>query len=146
MLKNNSKKIAILLFVSLLHPMLSPTSQAFAKKKKPMKAYSFIVEAGKASQLECDGEKEIPRRLKKQKDLTKNASYMGSELQSPELKGKTDGEMWKHFFKLKPSCNAALAKTPSAIESSGKTKEELPPDDSDDNDDEDRKTETPEAE
>ena len=53
---------------------------------------------------------------------------MGSELQEPELKGKIEGEMWKHFFRVKGSCNSVLARTPSALEEAQKnSKEELPP-------------------
>lgn len=97
-----------------------------------MRAFSFIAEGGKASQAECDGEREIPRRLKRLKELSKANSYMGSELQTPEIKGKNNEEMWKHFFRVKPSCNAALAKTPSALDSAKEAKPELPPEDEDD--------------
>lgn len=131
------KKLAIFTSVLLLQPMLSPDSFAFAKRKKPMKAYSFITEGGKASQGECDGERTIPRKLKKMKELARATSYMGSELQSPEIQGKANEEMWKHFFRVKPSCNAVLAKTPSSVQDAALTKDkpELPPDDSDEADD-----------
>lgn len=52
---------------------------------------------------------------------------MGSELQKPEIKGKIDGEMWKHFFRVKASCNTVLAKTPSSVnETLTSAKPELP--------------------
>ncbi|WII72346.1 hypothetical protein QJS83_00510 [Bdellovibrio sp. 22V] len=108
--------------------MLNEGSVAHAKRKSPPKAYSFIAEGGKASQGECDGERKIPR-LKRLKEFAKAGSYMGSELQEPELKGKTDEEMWKHFFRAKASCNAVLAKTPSALEEATltTTKKDIPP-------------------
>ncbi|MNL67219.1 hypothetical protein D3C87_1917840 [compost metagenome] len=63
---------------------------------------------------------------------------MGSELQSPEIKGKAGDEMWTHHFRAKDVCNTVLAKTPSALaEATAKAaKPELPPDDSADEDDE----------
>lgn len=135
------KKIAILVTVLFLHPMLNPGSFALAKRRPP-KAFSFIAEGGKASQAECDGERKIPR-LKRLKEFSKFNSYMGSELQDPELKGKVDDEMWKHFFRAKASCNAVLAKTPSSVaEATQKApKAELPPEEDDDTSDE-----TPQAE
>lgn len=141
------KKIAIFTCVLFLQPMLSPSSVAWAKKKPPMKAFSFIAEGGKASQGECDGERKIPK-LKRLKEFAKIGSYMGSELQDPEIKGKANEEMWKHFFKLKAACNAVLAKTPSAVQESAltKTKAELPPDDSEDADDSSDQTEGPDSE
>ncbi|MFM6930434.1 MAG: hypothetical protein ACKOX6_18365 [Bdellovibrio sp.] len=130
MLQSKLKKLTILAGILLLQPMVSPASFSLAKKKAPMKAYSFIAEGGKASQGECDGEKKIPRKLKHLKEYAKAGSYMGSELQSPELKGKAQEEMWKHIFRNKPACNAVLAKTPSSVESGKKdTKAEIPPDD-----------------
>ena len=117
--------------VLLLQPMVSPGSFALAKKKSSPKAFSFIVEEGKASQGECDGERKIPRKLKRLKEFAKTGSYMGSELQDPEIKKKDNEEMWKHFFKDKGSCNTILAKTPSSLDKSQKnSKTELPPDDS----------------
>ncbi|MGE5086135.1 MAG: hypothetical protein ACM3MG_07510 [Bacillota bacterium] len=131
MLKNKLQNLTILAGVLLLQPMVNPGSFAFAKKKTPMKSYSFITEGGKASQGECDGEKKVPHKLKHLKEYAKAGSYLGSELQIPELKGKSQEEMWKHFFRAKPACNVVLAKTPSSIEASKKdTKAELPPDDS----------------
>jgi hypothetical protein len=116
--------------------MVIPGSYALAKKKSPPKAYSFIVEGGKASQGECDGERKIPRKLKHLKEYSKTSSYMGSELQDPPIKGKPGEEMWKHFYRAKPSCNTVLAKTPSALDKSLQNeKKELPPDDSADSDD-----------
>ncbi|WP_373997841.1 hypothetical protein [Bdellovibrio bacteriovorus] len=116
--------------VLLLQPIVNSGSYALAKRRTPPKAYSFIAEGGKASQGECDGERKLPR-LKRQKEFAKYSSYMGSELQDPELKGKTDDEMWKHFFRSKEVCNYVLAKTPSSIvdENLKKNKAELPPDD-----------------
>lgn len=135
MLKIRLKKTFILISILFVQPVISPDSFAFAKRRSPPKAYSFIAEGGKASQGECDGERKIPRRLKRQKEYAKTDSYMGSELQESELKGKIDGEMWKHFFRAKATCNAVLAKTPSAIEETQKnSKGELPPDDADDSD------------
>lgn len=123
--------------VLLLQPM-SPGSFALAKRKRPPKAYSFIAEGGKASQGECDGVRKIPR-LKRLKEFSKYSSYMGSELQSPEIKGKADEEMWTHVFRAKDVCNTVLAKTPSSIQDTAltKTKPELPPDDSDESEDSD---------
>ncbi|XGC79842.1 hypothetical protein ACES2L_10925 [Bdellovibrio bacteriovorus] len=139
-----NKKINLLLVAAsvMIVQVITP-SLAFAKRKTPPKAYSFIAEGGKASQGECDGERKIPR-LKKLSEYSKAHSYMGSELQDPEIKGKPGDEMWKHFFRAKPSCNAALAKTPSAIQDPAKTatKPELPPDE-DGSDDEEEST-TPE--
>ncbi|WP_374000322.1 hypothetical protein [Bdellovibrio bacteriovorus] len=108
------KRIVIFASVLLLQPMMNPGSLALAKRKTPPKAFSFIAEGGKASQGECDGERKIPR-LKRLKEFGNTSSYMGSELQSPEIKGKIDGEMWKHFFRVKASCNTVLAKTPSSV-------------------------------
>lgn len=144
-----SKILLALACVNLLHPMLSPSSLAHAKKKRPPKAFSFFTEGGKASQGDCDGEKEIPRKRKHLKDFSSNNSYMGSELQTPEFKVKSNNdEMWKHFYKSKASCNTALAKTPSSIqEETLKTiKEELPPDEAADSDDEPTKDEAPDPE
>ncbi|WP_413577747.1 hypothetical protein ACLVWU_04765 [Bdellovibrio sp. HCB290] len=126
------KKLVTYTTVLCLQPMLSPGSLAWAKRKSPPKAYSFIAEGGKASQGECDGERKIPRKLKRLKEYSKAGSYMGSELQTPEIKGKADEEMWKHFFRAKPSCNSVLAKTPSSIkeETLKETKTELPPEES----------------
>ncbi len=143
-----NKKIVIFASVMLLQPMMSSGSFALAKKKGPPKAFSFIAEGGKASQGECDGERKIPRGLKHLKEFSKSSSYMGSELQSPEIKGKANEEMWKHFFKVKGSCNAVLAKTPSSVEKTtlknGKT--ELPPDDSADSDEDTDQTDGPDSE
>ena len=143
-----NKKIGIMVSILFLQPLMNPGSFAMAKKKGPPKAFSFIVEGGKASQGECDGERKIPRKLKHLKEFAKANSYMGSELQSPEIKGKADEEMWKHFFRMKGSCNSVLAKTPSAIEKatlkSGKG--ELPPDDSADSDDDNDKSDGPDSE
>lgn len=137
MLNIKFKSIVAFVGVLLLQPMVNPGSFALAKKKGPPKAYSFIAEGGKASQGECDGERKIPRKLKHLKELAKTASYMGSELQSPEIKGKPGEEMWKHFYRAKPSCNSALAKTPSAITTTAlkSSKGEVPPEDSADSDD-----------
>ena len=102
--------------VFFLQPMLNPSSFALARKKSPPKAYSFIAEGGKASQGECDGERKIPRKLKRLKEFSKFSSYMGSELQDPEIKGKANEEMWKHLFRVKTSCNSVLAQTPSSMD------------------------------
>jgi hypothetical protein len=112
-------------------------SFASAKRKTPPKAYSFIAEGGKASQGECDGERKLPR-LKKLKEFSKYGSYMGSEKQDPEIKGKADDEMWKHFYRDKGTCNSVLAKTPSSVQDQSltKTKAELPPDEAEESDDE----------
>lgn len=143
MSKIQVQTIAVFVCVLFLQPVLNPGSFALAKRKTPPKAFSFIAEGGKASQGECDGERKIPR-LKRLKDFAKAGSYMGSELQEPELKGKSNEEMWKHFFRIKSSCNMILAKTPSSIEEETlkKPKPELPPDDSEEPDDE----ATPQAE
>ena len=143
MKNSNLKKLLLFTSILFLQPILSPDSLAHAKRKTPPKAYSFIAEGGKASQGECDGERKLPR-LKRLKEFSKASSYMGSELQSPEIKGKVDGEMWKHFFKVKASCNSILAKTPSAIENANEkaAPAELPPEDSDDAD----QTDGPEGE
>lgn len=128
--------------------MTSP-SLAFAKKKAPMRAYSFIAEGGKASQGECDGEKKIPRKLKHLKEYSKAGSYVGSELQNPEIKGKPGEEMWKHIFRTKPACNVVLAKTPSSIQEATlkKGKPELPEDESADSEDNDKESgDTPDSE
>lgn len=140
------KKIAIIACVLLLQPILTPGSFALAKRRTPPKAYSFIAEGGKASQGECDGERKIPR-LKRLKEFSKASSYMGSELQSPEIKGKIDGEMWKHFFRVKTSCNTVLAKTPSSVnEALTSAKPDLPAEedieDTDTNEQTDGPTET----
>lgn len=137
MWKNKFKKVVIIASVLLLQPILNPGSFALAKKKTPPKAFSFIAEGGKASQGECDGERKIPRKLKHLKEYVKAGSYMGSELQTPEIKGKPGEEMWKHFFRVKTSCNTVLAKTPSALaqETLKKSKPEVPSDDSADSDD-----------
>lgn len=108
------KNILVLAAVLLLQPMFSAGSYALAKKKSPPRAYSFIVEGGKASQGECDGERKLPR-LKRLKEFSKTGSYMGSELQSPEIPGKANEEMWKHIFRDKGTCNSILAKTPSSV-------------------------------
>jgi len=136
MLNIKFKKSVIFASVLLLQPMMSSGSLALAKKKAPMRAYSFIAEGGKASQGECDGEKKIPRKLKHLKELSKAGSYIGSELQSPEMKGKNNEEMWKHIFKTKPACNVVLAKTPSALDQKTvkEAKPELPPEDAADSD------------
>ena len=129
------KKLIAVACVLLLQPILNSGSFAHARKRSPPKAFSFIAEGGKASQGECDGERKIPK-LKRVKEFNKYSSYMGSELQDPELKGKIEGEMWKHFFRAKATCNSVLAKTPSAIEEETKKapKVELPPDDEVDED------------
>ena len=140
------KKNVILVSLLFLQPLLYPGSIAFAKKRAP-KAFSFIAEGGKASQAQCDGESKIPRKLKHLKEFAKSASYMGSELQEPEIKSKTNEEMWKHFYRAKASCNSALEKTPSSVKDSlKKAKVELPPDDSADSDDDDDQTDGPDSE
>ncbi|NUN05349.1 MAG: hypothetical protein HUU57_06280 [Bdellovibrio sp.] len=125
--------ILVLAAALLLQPILNPGSQALAKRKSPPKAYSFIAEGGKVSQAECDGERKLPR-LKKLKEFSKTGSYMGSELQDPEIPGKANEEMWKHIFRDKGTCNSILAKAPSSVvEATAKgPKPELPPDDEDD--------------
>lgn len=144
------KKTVVLTSVLLLQPMVNPGSFALAKKKSPPKAYSFIAEGGKASQIECDGVRKIPGKLKRLKEFSKASSYMGSELQKPELevKGKPNAEMWTHFFRVKGSCNAVLAKTPSALENTAvkDAKPELPPDDSADSEGEADKADGPDNE
>ena len=122
------KNILVLVSVLLLQPMLNVGSHALAKKKSPPRAYSFIAEGGKASQGECDGERKLPR-VKRLKEFSKTGSYVGSELQSPEIPGKANEEMWKHIFRDKGTCNAILAKTPSSVvEATLKgPKPELPP-------------------
>ncbi len=116
MWQSKFKKTVIVASVFFLHPMLNPSSFALARKKSPPKAYSFIAEGGKASQGECDGERKIPRKLKRLKEFSKFSSYMGSELQDPEIKGKANEEMWKHLFRVKASCNSVLAQTPSSMD------------------------------
>lgn len=119
--------------------MMSPDSFAFAKRKSPPKAFSFIAEGGKASQGECDGERKIPGKLKRLKEFSKVSSYMGSELQTPEIKGKENEEMWKHLFRIKGSCNTALAQTPSAIDENffkGAKAAEIPPEEDEEPDSE----------
>ncbi|QDK38462.1 hypothetical protein [Bdellovibrio sp. NC01] len=137
MVNSKIKNIVILASVVLI-----PSSFALAKKKAPMRAYSFIAEGGKASQGECDGEKKIPRKLKHLKEYSKAGSYIGSELQNPEIKGKPGDEMWKHIFRTKPACNAVLAKTPSSVQEATLKggKPELPPDDSADSEDNDKES------
>lgn len=138
MLKIKFRKLVIFACVLVLQPMMSPGSLALAKKRPP-KAYSFWAEGGKASQEECDGERKIPRKLKHLKEYAKAGSYMGSEAQTFEIKGKNDAEMWKHFFSAKSSCNAVLAKTPSyAKKSLQDVKQELPPDEAAEADDDDQ--------
>lgn len=135
------KKIITVVCVFLLQPMLTPGSFALAKKKAPMRAYSFIAEGGKASQGECDGVRKLPR-MKKLKEYSKYGGYMGSELQTSDLPGKPGQEMWVHFFRTKPACGVVLAKTPSSYqeESNVKVKPEIPPEDeSDEGDDEPEK-------
>jgi hypothetical protein len=124
------KKIVIAACVFLLQPMMTPTSFALAKKKAPMRAYSFIAEGGKASQGECDGVRKLPR-MKRLKEYAKAGGYMGSELQTSDLPGKPGEEMWVHYFKTKPACAVVLAKTPSSIkeETHSKVKAEIPPED-----------------
>lgn len=131
--------------VLLLQPLVNSGSFAWAKKRSPPKASSFITEDGKASQGECDGERTIPRKLNHRKEYSKTSSYMGSELIRSELKTQDDEEMWKHFFRSKDACNLTLTKAPSSLDSDLKNaKVELPPEDSADSDGED-KTEVPEA-
>lgn len=110
----NFKSIAIFASILFLQPLLMPDSAAQARRRSPPRAFSFIAEGGKASQGECDGERKIPR-LKRLKEFSHAGSYMGSELQDPEIKGKPGEEMWKHFFRAKPACNSVLAKTPSSV-------------------------------
>lgn len=146
MWKIEFKKLVIAASVLLLQPMVSPGSFALAKKRPP-KAYSFWAEGGKASQGECDGERKVPRKMKHLKEFAKAGSYLGSEPQTFEIKGKDDKEMWKHFFSAKSTCNAVLAKTPSSVDDKLKNaKQELPEDDSADSEDDDQtddQTESP---
>lgn len=113
-MSNFKFKALIVASLMLIQPILSTGSYALAKRRTPPKAFSFIAEGGKASQGECDGERKIPR-LKRLKEYSGASSYMGSELQDPEIKGKPGDEMWKHFFRAKPACNSVLAKTPSSV-------------------------------
>ncbi|AHI06430.1 hypothetical protein BDW_09650 [Bdellovibrio bacteriovorus W] len=141
------KTSALFLTLTFIHPILSSDSVAHARKRTPPKAYTFITEGGKASQGECDGERKIPRGLKRLPDFRSSGSYMGSELQSPEIKGKIDGEMWKHLFRDKGVCNTILAKTPSAIEETKtSSKQELPPEENDDSETESESSERSDAE
>jgi len=122
----------------LLQPMVG--SFAEARRKTPMRAYSFIAEGGKASQGECDGEKKIPRKLNRLADYKKSGSYIGSEIQDPEINPKPGQQMWKHIFRDKGTCNSILAKTPSAIQDSLiNAKTDLPPEDADEPEDADSK-------
>lgn len=103
-------------------------SFALAKKRVP-KAYSFITVGGKASQYDCDGDGKVPRKLKRQKEVSTSGAYLGSEFIELEPKSKANEEMWKHFFHDKSSCNTVLAKTPSAKgEPQAEKKADLPPD------------------
>lgn len=132
------KKLVIVASVLFLQPMLSTGSFALAKKRPP-RAYSFFMEGGKASQEECDGERKIPRKMKHLKEYAKAGSYLGSEVQTFEIKSKDEAEMWKHFFNSKSACNAVLAKTPSSANKSLKdAKQELPPDEAAEADDDDK--------
>lgn len=132
------KNLVVFASILFLQPMFFPGSFALARKRPP-RAFSFFMEGGKASQGECDGERKVPRKLKHLKEYAKAGSYMGSEIQTFEIKGKDNAEMWKHFFSSKASCNAVLAKTPSSVASALKdNKQELPPDDSTDSDDDDQ--------
>lgn len=141
------KKFVIFASIILLQPMLSRDSFALAKRKSHPRAFSFFMEGGRASQGECDGERKVPRKLKHLKEYAKANSYLGSETQTFEIKGKGNEEMWKHFFSAKSSCNAVLAKTPSSVDSSQKdAKQELPPEDSADADDNDQGDSPPEGE
>lgn len=142
MLKTKFKKLVIVASILFLQPVVTPGSFALAKKRPP-RAFSFFAEGGKASQEECDGERKVPRRLKHLKEYNKAGSYLGSEVQTFEIKAKDNAEMWKHFFSSKSSCNAVLAKTPSSANSTLKdAKQELPPDDSVDSED-DEPTDNP---
>lgn len=136
----NMRLKKLVIFTGLFfQPIVSPTSFAFAKRRSPPKAFSFFSEGGKASQGECDGERKIPRKLKHLKEYAKAGSYIGSAIQTFEIKGKIDLEMWKHFFSAKSSCNAVLAKTPSSAEKNLKGPiSELPPDDPVDSEDDDQ--------
>lgn len=124
------KNLMIFVSILLLQPMMNSGSQALAKKKGPMKAYSFIAEGGKASQEECDGTRKLPR-LRRLKEFTKANAYVGSELQTSELPGKPNQEMWAHYFRNKPACAAVLAKTPSSVvdPTAKDTKREIPSED-----------------
>jgi hypothetical protein len=139
MSNNQFKTLAIFVTILFLQPMISPGSFALAKRKYHPRAYSFFAEGGKASQGECDGEKKVPRKLKHLKEFAKAGSYLGSEVQTFEIKGKDDAEMWKHFFSSKSACGVVLAKTPSSKDDKLKdAKQELPPEeDSVDSDDDD---------
>lgn len=140
------KQFVILASLFFIQPMISPSSFAWAKKKSPPKAFSFFMQEGKASQGECDGERKIPRKLTHLKEYAKAGSYMGSEVQTFEIKKKDNEEMWKHFFNSKSACNAVLAKTPSSVDNKLKdAKQELPQDDSADSDDEDQPDEPQEG-
>jgi hypothetical protein len=139
MYKMMFKTFAIFASILFLQPMLSSGSFSMAKKHSQPKAFSFFAEGGKASQGECDGERKIPRKLKHLKEYAKAASYMGSEIQTFQIKKKDNEEMWKHFFNSKSSCSAVLAKTPSSVDSKLKdAKQELPPDDSAEPDEDDQ--------
>lgn len=139
MLNIQFKKLAVLAAVLFVQPMVSPGSFAFARRKSPPRAFSFFAEGGKASQEECDGERKVPRKMKRLKDFAKTGSYIGSEAQTFEIKSKDDKEMFKHFFNSKSACNAVLAKTPSYAKKDLKdVKQELPPDEAAETDDDDK--------
>ncbi len=131
--------------VLFLQPMWTPGSFALARKRPP-RAFSFFMEGGKASQEECDGERKIPRRMKHLKEYAKAGAYLGSEVQTFEIKSKDEAEMWKHFFNSKSACNTVLAKTPSSANKLLKdAKQELPPDEAAESDDDDKADESQEG-
>ncbi|MBX2994596.1 MAG: hypothetical protein KF681_07235 [Bdellovibrionaceae bacterium] len=115
------------LSVLLLQPMIDAGSYAHARRKTPMRAYSFLTENDKASQAECDGEAKVPRKLKKMDPYKKSGGYLGSELQDSPLDSSDGHQLWKHFFTTKPPCNAVLAKTPSSKDEVKEKKPDLPP-------------------
>lgn len=127
MQKSTRQNVTLLFSAALIFSLVMMAPPAQARRKTPMRAYSFLTEAGKASQAECDGEAKVPRKLKKMEPFKKSGGYLGSELQDSPLQTDDGHELWKHFFTTKPPCNAVLAKTPSSKDEVKEKKPDLPP-------------------
>jgi hypothetical protein len=133
---------SIVLVIVLAYGLLMNINQtAFARSKsKKHRAYSYFDDGGKSTQENCDPEKKVPRKLKTEKELKKDANYLGSENVESELQAKDEGQMRKHFFSTQSACEKYLTQQQKIYElkkgeiSSEKASE---PEDADDADDED---------
>jgi hypothetical protein len=90
--------------------ILTACNFALAKSKSRARAFSYFEDGGIPSQGECDPERKIPRRLKRNKEFIKSQGYLGSELIETTEENGTKVDSLKHYFSSSSVCNSSLNK------------------------------------